>query len=94
VVIEGVNKNSVQHGRRQKSFQGGTTSTFCLYFSGCRRYNANWRLQNALPFYNTKKMPRITARVTKMRFFGSNSQAYYDNTTGYLHISKTGNFSK
>jgi len=31
------------------------------------------------PFYTAKKMPHVTATVTKMRFVGSNSQVYCDN---------------
>jgi len=30
-------------------------------------------------FYTTKKMSHFTAKVTKMTFFGCNSQVYYDS---------------
>jgi len=30
-------------------------------------------------FYTTKKMSHVKTAVTKMRFVGRNSQAYYDN---------------
>jgi len=30
-------------------------------------------------FYTTKIMPHVKARVTKLRFVGSNSQLYYDD---------------
>jgi len=43
-------------------------------------------------FYHTNKMPHVTTRVTEMPFFGSNSQAYYDNPVGYLQIFKAGSF--
>jgi len=33
------------HERPQKLFQGRAKATFCLSFSGCWRYNANWRIQ-------------------------------------------------
>jgi len=35
-----------------KFFQSGTTSTFCLSFSGCWRCNANGHPQKALPYLN------------------------------------------
>jgi len=43
--------------------------------------------------YTTKKIPHVTVTVTKMRFVGSNSQAYYDNLhISYMQISKEGYF--
>ena len=55
-------------------FPGGAKSTFCLFFSCCRRCKANRLSQNALPFLNTtKRMPDVTAKVAKMLFIGSNA---------------------
>ena len=51
----------------EETFPGGTTLTFCLYFSGLRRCNANGRSQNFSPFY-TKKLLHFTAIVTKNAF--------------------------
>jgi len=39
-------------------------------------------------FYITKKMPHVTATVTKIRFVDSNTQVYYD----YLHIRLSADF--
>jgi len=37
------------------------------------------------PFSTTKKIPHFTAVVTKIQFFGSNSQIYYDNLHNRLY---------
>jgi len=42
------------HGRPQKFFQGEATSTYCLSFSSCWRYNANGRSYCAVSFLHQK----------------------------------------
>jgi len=44
-----LDRNQCIHGSPQKFFKGGTWK-FWLSFSGCWRYSANGRSQNALPF--------------------------------------------
>jgi len=39
----------------RRNVSRGTTLTFCLLFSGCWRYSANGRLQNAVPFLHHKE---------------------------------------
>ena len=39
----------------RRNFSRGTTSTFCLLFSGCWRCNADGRLQNAVLFLHHKE---------------------------------------
>jgi len=46
--------------------------------TGCWRCNACGPSQKALLFLHHKEMPNVTATVTKMCFFGSNSQVDYD----------------
>jgi len=39
----------------RRNFSRGGTSTFCLSFSGCWRYNENGRSQNAFLFLHHKE---------------------------------------
>jgi len=58
------------YGRPQEFFQGGATSVFRLSFSGCRRFNANERSQNALPFSTPpRKCPILRQQSQKLGFF-------------------------
>ena len=52
-------KRRCLHGRPQKFFQGGAKSTFSLSFTGCWRFDANWRIQ---------KMSNVTTTIAYSAF--------------------------
>jgi len=69
-------------GVRRNFSREGATSIFCLWFSSCWWCKANGRSQNV-----------VTATVTKMHFFLSNSQVYYSAimyTIGFLQLFQAG----
>ena len=52
----------------RRNFSRGSTSTFCLSFSGCWRFNANGSSQTVYCFYTTKKMPQESTRSIRIHF--------------------------
>ena len=79
--------HTIRDGLPQNFYQGAT-STFCLSFSGCWRYNANERSQNALPILHHNENVPCYANRHKNTLLGSISQVYYDN----LHNSQSADF--
>ena len=72
--------NEWEHGRPQKFFRGGQRQHFA---NPCQVADDAVEIYvHETPFLHastTKKMSRVTTRVTRMRLFGSHSQVYYDN---------------
>ena len=71
-----------RHGRPQKFFQGWAKWTFCLSFSGCRRYNANGRSHNALPFLHHKENPPCYGNSPKNGLLWQ--QCFFSHRVNYI----------
>jgi len=72
--------NSWPHGRPQKFFQVEQHRHFAAYPFQVAIDAMQMDVHKTLyPFSTTKKMPRVTATITKMHFVGSPSPIYYDH---------------
>jgi len=79
-----------KYGHPQNFLMGGQRQKFAYRFQVADNGMQMYVHKTLYPFCTTNKMSHVMATVTKMSYFGSNSQVYYDNLRNRLQVRSHG----